>query len=94
MSFDLPTNMQLRGLFFLKLKEHGLTQPQIIEYCRKYNGENFSQSTVSRGIKEGQLIASLEEKKAFINENVPGINKELLTAVIKVPDVLRKYRKK
>lgn len=92
MNNNIPNKIQLRGLFFLQLKEQGLSQPQIIEYCKQYNGSKFSQSTISRGIKDGELIAALEEKKEFINDNIPTINKELLTAVIKVKDVLRKFK--
>ncbi len=87
------TPIQQRGMFFRILKEqHSLSQQQIREYCLKKYDQNFSPSTISRGIKEAELIDKVQERELQLHELVPEVDKELLTVVIK-DSCVRKFRK-
>lgn len=87
------TQIQQRGMFFLFLQEkYDLSQKQIKEYCIKEYEENFSLSTISRGISEAKLIDKVQIKEIMLRESVPEVNAELIAAILG-DSCIRKYRK-
>lgn len=86
------TPKQQRGMYFLTLKENGLSQKQIKDYCIQKHNETFSPATISRGIADAKLINEIQKKEMIIHESLPEVDVELITVVLR-DSCVRKFRK-
>lgn len=89
---------ETRSLVFYEMNTtHNMKQKEIINYFKEKNGESFSQSTISAGIREGRILSKIEELEIAYQQISNELNRELKVNIMINPCIstngIRKYKK-